>query len=368
MERITIHALRELIKKVNRTHKGLGALVAINLLAAKAKICLLNVSPSGCGKSILSMWAILSLSRRHYLYTPIKSQATDTIHAILVGDTYKYTSLTLAGLRHIMKKLTQFAGHLIIDDLGGEKSLWSRISTITVLANLVYGHYVDKITHSGRITIENFEGSAALNIQPIMMNSLVASDEWIAVVRDKVLRYYHLIRPLNPKKAMPDVQAIWGIPIRKVSMPRYLGKLYQQLIVVGLCQWSYGRCLEHIPSLLRACAAIDERTKVGRIDYTLLYKLLKPMQLERYILTTYGFETGRVFQNNTYCILVELASHGEPAIGTICEDYKVSPTTVDRLVEQSKEWAWIKKNSPRRLMPTPQAQDILNLCGIGQKW
>ena len=44
-----MHKLRQLIKTVNKTHKGLGQLIAINLLAAKAKICLLNISPAGCG-------------------------------------------------------------------------------------------------------------------------------------------------------------------------------------------------------------------------------------------------------------------------------------------------------------------------------
>lgn len=320
--------------------------MATNLLAAKAKLCILNVSPADCGKS----------------------RVTDATYAILHDIATKYTSLTLAGLRHLQKTLNNFAGHLIIDDMGGEKSLWSRISTITVLANLVYGHHVHKITHTGEIRIENFDGSAALNIQPIMMQSLVQSDEWIAVVRDKVLRYYHLIRPIDPVNAYPEVDFKWGIPLREVKIPTMKGLMWSQLVVVGLCQWSYGRCKEHLPALLRACAAIDGRTKVSRTDYTLLYKLLKPMQLERYILTTYGFETGRNFLNNVMCIFVELASHGNPTIDIICDDYKISPTVVERLIIENKEWAWVKSNSPKKVMPTPQTQKILELAGVNQKW
>lgn len=122
---------------------------------------------------------------------------------MLKEQSKKYTSLTLAGLKHIAKELTAYGGHIIIDDLGSEKSLWSRTATVTVLANLVHTHYVHKITQGYEIQITDFQGSAALNIQPVLMNSLVQDTDWIAVVRDKVLRYYHLIRPRKPKAYLP---------------------------------------------------------------------------------------------------------------------------------------------------------------------
>lgn len=125
------------------------------------------------------------------------------MHAILGTESTRYTSLTLASLHRRKDEFTGFHGHLVVDDLGGEKSLWSRTATITVLANLVYTHYVQKITMSYEINITDFQGSSALNIQPILMQSLVADDDWIAVVRDKVLRYYHLIRPVEPKSYLP---------------------------------------------------------------------------------------------------------------------------------------------------------------------
>lgn len=100
----------------------------------------------------------------------------------------------------------------------------------------------------------------------------------------------------------------------------------------------------------------------------MIRKLLKPMQLERYIIRSFGFEAGRLFENNVYCLLVEIASHGQPSINTICEDYKVSPSTVERIVAESPEWVWIKANSPKRVLPTEQAQKILNLAGANQKW
>jgi len=148
-------------------------MIAMNILAAKAKKVILNVAPAGTGKSVACEAAHRSLGERSKLYT----------------------SLTLAGLMRMRDELEGYDGHLIIDDLGAEKSMWSRISTITVLANVVYTHYVDKITQTARIQITGFNGSASLNIQPVLLNSLCQSEEWISVVRDKVIRYYHLIRP-----------------------------------------------------------------------------------------------------------------------------------------------------------------------------
>jgi len=341
-----MHTLKKLVKTVNKTHKGLGEMIATNLIAAKAKKCILNIAPAGCGKST----------------------ATNTVAHILGKHAKAYTSLTLAGLMRLAEELTEFGGHIIIDDLGAEKSDWSRTATIEVLAHLTYTHYVDKITQTSRIQIQNFYGSAALNIQPVMLNSLIQADSWVALVRDKVIRYYHMIRPTKPRKSIPAITIDNTTPISQVTPPKQHGKLWYQLIAIGLTQWSYARCLEHLPDLLRATAALDNRTKVTTTDYRILIKLLKPMMLERYLIQAYSLETGRNFQNNLYCLLVELASFGQPTLETIAEDYKVSPLTVEKIAKEYPDWMWIKTNSPTRLCPTKLTLEIFKKCGINQKW
>jgi len=321
-------------------------MVAINLLGAKAKKTILNVAPAGCGKSV----------------------AQKTVSAMLKEHSKEFTSLTLAGLYRLRDEFEMYDGYVAIDDLGAEKSIWSRVSTITTLANLTYGHNVRKITQTGEIKIEDFRGSVGLNIQPVLLNSLVQSDEWVSVVRDKVLRYYHLIRPMQPKSYTPSIKLEWGDDIKYVQIPKYKGRLWYQLVAIGLTQWSYARINEHIPDLLKACAALDNRKIVDRTDYKLLIKLLLPMQLERYLVNTYGFEAGRVFDNNLYCILVELSSFKRLTLTQISEDYKVSPRTAERLIGSVAEWAFIKNNSPKLVLPTEQAQDMLRLCGVHQKW
>jgi hypothetical protein len=274
----------------------------------------------------------------------------------------------MAGLVKLKDELSQYTGHVIIDDLGAEKSEWSRTSTIATLAHLVHMHYVIKITQTVTIQISDFQGSAALNIQPVMMQSLVRDSDWVAVVRDKVIRQYHLIRPIKPVKGIPNITFDWGTPIDHVAEPNRNTSLWYQLVQIGLTQWSYGRCLEHIPMMLRGIAALDNRDKCCAEDYRLLAKLMKPMQLERYIIESYGFEEGRTFNNNVYCLLVELATWKQPTLDIIAEDYKVHPKTVERLAATAPEWCAIEPNSPKRLIPTEQTQKIFDIVGVNEKW
>jgi hypothetical protein len=120
------------------------------------------------------------------------------------------------------------------------------------------------------------------------------------------------------------------------------------VLAYGLTQWSYARCLEHIPDYLKAAAALDGRTQVETPDYHVLIKLFKPMALERYILKSFGMESGRLFQGDVFCLLTELATDPAVPIETVCEDYKVSPKTIERVVQDNQEWFWIKENSPRK--------------------
>ncbi len=337
-----MHSLLQLAKKVNQTHKGLGELIAVNILAAKAKKCILNISPAGCGKST----------------------ATDAVHKALGELSRKYSSLTMAGLRHLARALSGCRQHLLIDDLGAEKSYWARTSTITVLATLVHTGYVYKVTQQYVIEIRDFEGSAAINIQPVLMQALVADEDWVAVVRDKTLRYYHLKRPRIPKEYAPEVSINWGPPTEQVKLKLKRGKLWYQLLAYGLTQWSYARCLEHLPDYLKAAAALDGRQEVTQADYRALIKLLKPMALERYILKSYGMESGRTFLGDVFCLLTELATDPAVPIETVADDYKVSPKTIERVVQDNPEWFWIKQNSPRLLMPTEYTTKILKLIGV----
>lgn len=346
MEATNIHNLKRLIREVNRTHKGLGPLIGLNLVAAKANKCVLNVAPAGTGKSV----------------------TTDTVVGILKGDAMKFTSITLAGLVRLKAEFQGYRGCVCIDDLGAEKSDWSRTSTVECISTLVHTHFVRKVTQTSEVRIDDFYGSAIMNIQPILLYSIIKDTSWIAVVRDKVIRAYHLVRPVHPALMQHTPQIDWTTSVAAVEFPSHKGKLWWQLVAIALTQWSYGRVIEHLPDLLRACAAIDGRKRVEAEDYRILIKLLRPMVLERYLVDTAGFETGREFNDNLLCMLVEIVTHGNPSFETICEDYKCSPRTVDTVVAQLPIWFWIQKDGVKRVLPTEYCKNILKLVGAYQTW
>jgi hypothetical protein len=92
------------------------------------------------------------------------------------------------------------------------------------------------------------------------------------------------------------------------------------------------------------------------------------MQLERLVINTSGFEYGRWFENNLYCVLVELASHHPCTLDTVCEDYKIPPETVINLIEPMHRWVKVKMGTPRILIPTDYTKHIFDIIGVNQRW
>jgi len=341
-----MHQLINLARQVNQTHPRLGPAVAFTLLCAKARKCVLNISPAGCGKSAASEAVA-------HIYTP---------------QVRTYDSVTRGALRFIDNELSNYWGLVIIDDLGKVDTTYSRMATITTFAELCYSHFVRKLTMTLNIAVNDFHGAAILNIQPVLMVGIMQSDEWEAVIRDKTVRYYHLFRPLKPKRNPPRVQFDLGLPMEDVKTPKGRGALWYKMVRIGLVQWSYARVLEHCTDLLRAAAAIDGRRRVNASDYYTCIKLMKPMMLERFLMEKYAFEAGRVFQHNAFCILTELATHSDLTLDTVCVDYKVSPSTAERLIGTVSDWAFVLTNSPKRVMPTEYAKKVLRLVGVYDRW
>ena len=321
-------------------------MVAMNLVAAKSRRCILNVAPAGCGKST----------------------ATNIVFNLLKPRVARYGSITLAGLHFLQGELKNFEGTIVIDDLGAEKSTWSRVATVSTLAHLTYSHEVSKYTQSLQLKIDNFNGSVAFNVQPVLMQSLLESDDWVAVIRDKIIRYYHLVRPIKPQINLPECEIDWGVDYTAVKIGEFKGKWYWKLFQQGLLEWSAARCNEHIPAMLKSCAALDGRTKVQLSDYVILSRLMKNFTLERHMVETYGFESARQFLQNAYYMLVEMASFPHLTHEQIAVDYKVSVRTVERLLGNVIDYCFVKQNEHKRIEQTDYAKYILEASGVYDKW
>lgn len=336
-----MHQLYSLIDEVEKTHPSLGNAMAFSVICVKARMCLLLVSPAGCGKSVI----------------------TDCI-ARLHPDSVPLLSITRAGMRKYKEMFSNFYGVVLMDDLAGAGSIYERKETLVSFAFATYTHAISKHTFSTEFEITDFHGAVILNIQPSILAEIYQYPEWESLIQDKVLRYYHLYRPTKPNENKPSIKVDWGIDMDLVKKPYHHYKLYSKLEDIASIQWGDARVLEHLNSLLRATAALDRRQDVKNEDFQLLYRLMKPMTIERYIMTKVGFEVGRWMNTNLAATLVEFASWKNISIDRIARDYKISPATTYRLLSEIKEWFRADAVTAKKLIPKPELRKILKEAGV----
>jgi len=336
-----LHPMYKVIEDIDKTHLALGNAVAFSAIAIKAKKCLLIVAPAGCGKSAVSD----AIGMNH-------------------PDTIKIDSVTRSGLRDFKEVFTHYQGLVVIDDLGKVDTNYSRIATVTSFAELCYSHFISKHTMTVTVEIAEFFGSAILNVQPPILAALVEADEWEVVTQDKTIRYYHLYRPTSPNASKPEFNVDWGIDMSLVAKPSHNYKLYSKLVDIASIQWSDARVLEHLDDLLRASAALAGRQAVINEDLVLLARLMRPMVVEKYVKSKWGFETGRHLDTNLLAVLVEFASWKDVNIARICRDYKIGESTVYRLLSEIKEWFVPSEKMSKRLVQKPELKRILKEAGV----
>lgn len=339
--RIVLHQLHGIIESIDKTHLGLGKAVAFSIICIKARQCLLMVSPSGCGKSVM----------------------TDMLGAIH-PDAIKLLSITRARLGDYKDTFSNFHGVVLMDDMAGAGSMYERKDTLSAFCQLCYSHFISKHTWTSDYEIVDFHGAAILNIQPVLLAEVYQYPEWDGLLQEKTLRYYHLYRPTSPNQDKPKIDVDWGVDFDLVHKPRHDYKLYKTLNSIAGIQWSDSRALEHIDSLLKAIAALDRRQDVNNDDLLLLYKLIKPMTVERYIFRKSGFETGRWMDSNLAAVLVEFASWKNINVERISRDYKISPSTVYRLLADIKEWFVESQVKSKLLIPKPELKQVLKEAGV----
>lgn len=338
-----MHQLYKIAEEVNSTHKGLGNAIAFSILCVKARQCLLVVSPSGCGKSVM---------------TDILASVHPNAHQML--------SITKARLSDYKDTFSHFNGVVLMDDIAAAGSLYERKETLIAFSVLCYTHAISKHTWTSDFEITEYHGSAVLNIQPALLAEIYEYPEWESLLREKSLRYYHLYRPTTPNANKPDINVDWGIDLDLVHKPRHDYKLYNSLHNICSIQWSDARTLEHLDTLLKSVAALDRRQDVNNNDLILLLHLIKPMTIERYVMHKTGFEVGRWMDTNLCAVLVEFASWKNVNIDRIARDYKISPSTVYRLLSQIHEWFGEDKVKSKMLVPKPELKRILKEAGV--KW
>ncbi len=340
-----MHKLEQIRMEIEQTHEGLGNMLVFNILAATANQCVMNVAVAGIGKSTCT-WGLKSLFK---------------------DDAIVLDSITRSGFKYISDQLTGFDGVVIVDDLGKVDTQYSRMATVTSFAELCYSHFIRKMTYTIDIEINDFRGAALMNIQPVLMELLTNRPEWEAVIRDKTIRYYHIIRPRKPSMNDLLISMKRKRSLHRVGLKHTECDAYYALIKTGLIQWSYARCIEHISELLKACAIIDDRLLVSERDMIVLNEILAPITLERYLLRKYAFESNIHFEDDAMCILTELASFNPLSVEAVCQDFKMTARTAKQILANLKEWCIVEQGGSGLIRPTAFALDVLREYGIERK-
>ena len=338
---ITRHPLYDLIDSVKVSHPGLEKLAAIAVMGVKACQCLIVVSPPGCGKSTVTNW--------------IASQREDA---------YIKDSLTRSSLKAYESEWNGFTGVMLFDDVGKIDTAWSRVQTFTTMAEIPHGHFVSKDSHQLHIEIDNFHGACVLNIQPNVLGDVVSHPTWHSNLADKSMRYYHLQRATSPNRAALDYPINWGIPLDDVEEAEPKGKAWDDLMRVGMEQWTRPRAQEHIHNSLRALAALDNRTQPTITDMELLLTLLQPLTVEMEVMESHGFgETVKLNVGLLY-LLTEFASYPKLTYGDIAADMRMRERKVVDILETMVEWFQKTGRAPVKLSPSPELVRVLKKAGI----
>ncbi len=325
------HRLDKLSQAVEATHKRLGDLIAFECIIVKCKKLLLVVSPHGCGKSRASAFI---------------GEAT---HGAKILD-----RLSAAGLANV-EDFNHFRSVVVVDDIAKTQTNYARINTMTTLAELVYSHYIHSRMAHMSFDIEDFYGSAIVNIQPVLLRTLVTSAEWEASMEDKAIRYYHLHRPSDPVNKMPGIEIVWGMEFEKTIEPDVKSERFKKFMAEHRGQWTLSRTKEHLSDFLRAAAALDGRKEVRLKDYALLDRLLVPLKFESLVMDKRDFESEIHLDSARLAVLTEMITYGGRfTLEQLADDYHIPQSTAYRLMEDSAgDWE-IVSTHPVTYAPSPE--------------
>lgn len=329
--------LADIVTTVNSTHPGLGSALAFALVATTARKCLLMISPSGFGKSAVS----------------------EVVADLNYGKVQRVDAASMASLHKRETELSGFNGVLIVDDLTKAGTQYARIATISTIAELVYSHYVDRSMGNMRVQIRNFQGSAIINMQPVWLKQIVEAPEWDAVIKEKVIRYYHLHRPSQPNTTKPQVKLQATADFDKTHNSLENSKERTRLEDIYSTQFSDARLLEHTRALLRAAASLERRIAVNQDDVTTLLQLSRAVKLERHILRSEDFESERRYDSHTMYLLSELIQPAGASLKILQRHYNFTEDKARRIAQKHHDLVLLSPKRDGKLLPTKYAKKLM---------
>lgn len=336
-----MHKLIEYKRAVDKTHRGLGNLYAFSLLATKAGKVALIISPAGTGKSV-TMRAARDVNK---------------------DGAITLSSITRSGLKNMVGDLCGFKGTMMIEDLGNVDTSYSLQESLKTAVALAYDHALSKLNSMVDIQIVDFYGSVLTSVQPEMMQGIINTPAWEAVMRDKTIRYYHLLRATKPNRAPILCPTHWNGPVKKVVYHKPRGRIWNELLMVFLDQHGLTRAEEHIEDMVKAAATFDGRVETNNSDIRAVLELTRPMRIEKYLIYKEGIASMKHFLTDDVYMLTEFATYGkEIDKKQLASNWKVTMRQVERILLNVK---WLYTRDPKNLSIVVRSQECAAILAEG---
>lgn len=325
---------------VENSHPGCGRLACFELLCDIADEALLVVASSGTGKSSVMKWLGNNVSRPKLLLDAV----------------------TVSGLGKLAKLLTASNHTILIDDLSKGGTSYSQLMTVTCLGELCYTGYIYKYTQSLQLEIEGFSGSVIMNAQPLILKRLLLAPEFETDIRDKVIRYYHIPRPVKPVLQPPSIKVNYGYGTNKIGIPKTVngGHIWKDAINLFRYEFSAARAKEHLTKLSRACARFEGRDNVDTADVWFVRELARGFILENEIFIKRDLEGARVLDVNVLPLLSMISTYGVLTVDDIAFEFQVRKRRVYEILKENADYVFVKDNS---IFLTDYGRNLLKAIG-----
>lgn len=336
-----MHSLIRYKRAVDKTHKGLGNLYAFSLLSTKAKKMTIVIGTAGSGKSK----AMIAASRAN------------------TAGSIERDSMTRSGLEKLEKDLTGFRGTFLVEDLGNIDTGYSLMESVKTAVALAYDHKISKLNAKLDLEISDYYGAFISSVQPEIVPKMINNPAWEAVIRDKTIRYYHILRATKPNRKDIECNVKWGNDITQIKPTKKRSKLYAELKRVFLDQHGLTRAEEHVEDFLKASAALDGRKTVSEIDVKTCLELTRPMRLEKTLVWKQGVASEKEFLVDHCYMLTEFATYKIPSYEQLATNWFVTEKSVKRILQNVSEMWTVRPKDLNHIHMRAVTKDALKESG-----
>jgi len=339
-----LSVIRRIYENIESTHKGLGRLAIVEVLSDASNRALLVVGSSGTGKSTVMKWLSKHITRKKY----------------------NFDAITVTGLRHLQKEFNNANASILIDDLSKGGTEYSQVQTVVALAELVYSGYVTKFTSTISFRIYSFQGSAIMNCQPLLFRRIIRAPEFETDIRDKVIRWYHLRRPVTPMLSIPKDSVRYQYRYETVEIPSkiYDLELYDSAYDMFRFEFSDARAEEHLEAWLRASAYVNGRNKVSEADVYLVFQLSRNFQFEYALISKDNLEGRRDMNVNLMPVITTINTFKAYPFTRMLMDYGVKTRRLYEILKSLDQYVdTVKGKDDIYIVPKRNLLELLRELG-----